>query len=543
MANSYYTRTYAFASNTTARGSEVKAEFDGLVAGMDVVEADTKRSIKMPSGADVELPAVPADRSLKVIGFDANGDVEIQSGVGAFRGDWAAGADYKIRDIITDAGGALGLDNVYISNKDHISSAGLVTDVANWDLMIDVTDVKASEVAAAASAAAALASEGLADANATATAADRVQTGLDAASTAANLVATNQDSVDTAANLAATNQDTIDTAADVVTTNANVVLTGLDVTSAENAKTAAEAAQAASEAIYDDFDDRYLGSFETVGEPTLNNDGDALLDGALYWNKTVPELRVYDLTGTAWVSINNYTHPNDGGGNQTALTGVSVYSDIEINAAGHVTSTSVRTLTKTDIDSLGVDAESLDGYDNTGFLKSDSSDIVSQLEAEAGVSATARAWSALRVKQAIQALVQAATETVAGIVERATQPEVDAGIDDARYVSPKKLRFGFSILLAANGYIVFPSWMKSLIIQWGFIPNIATIGDKSETVVFQLAFPNAAFYAAGTVESIALSQNIGVYVTGKSTTGMTVVLDKDATSTVTVGLHYVAIGH
>jgi hypothetical protein len=46
---------------------------------------------------------------------------------------------------------------------------------------------------------------------------------------------------------------------------------------------------------------------------------------------------------------NNYVHPNDGGGNQTALTGATVYSDIAINALGHVTSTTTRNLTPANI--------------------------------------------------------------------------------------------------------------------------------------------------------------------------------------------------
>ena len=47
---------------------------------------------------------------------------------------------------------------------------------------------------------------------------------------------------------------------------------------------------------YDSFDDRYLGS-KTVA-PTLDNDGNALLVGALYWNSVTTKLFVW--SGTAW---------------------------------------------------------------------------------------------------------------------------------------------------------------------------------------------------------------------------------------------------
>ncbi|MDB4588453.1 hypothetical protein N9095_00580 [bacterium] len=48
--------------------------------------------------------------------------------------------------------------------------------------------------------------------------------------------------------------------------------------------------------IYDDFDDRYLGS--KTSDPTLDNDGGALLVGAIYFNSTTNQMKVYN--GSAW---------------------------------------------------------------------------------------------------------------------------------------------------------------------------------------------------------------------------------------------------
>ena len=67
---------------------------------------------------------------------------------------------------------------------------------------------------------------------------------------------------------------------------------------AVTAQLAAESALASTLAAYDSFDDRYLGA--KANDPTLDNDGNALLAGSLYYNTTVPEMRVY--TGAAWVS-------------------------------------------------------------------------------------------------------------------------------------------------------------------------------------------------------------------------------------------------
>jgi len=52
-------------------------------------------------------------------------------------------------------------------------------------------------------------------------------------------------------------------------------------------------------ASYDSFDDRYLGS--KAAAPTLDNDGNALLVGALYWDSTNNTLNTW--TGTAWTGI------------------------------------------------------------------------------------------------------------------------------------------------------------------------------------------------------------------------------------------------
>ncbi len=63
----------------------------------------------------------------------------------------------------------------------------------------------------------------------------------------------------------------------------------------------AEAAAAAAEAAYDNFDDRYLGSKSTP--PTLDNDGNALITGAIYWNSVTNAM--YAWTGTEWGSISS----------------------------------------------------------------------------------------------------------------------------------------------------------------------------------------------------------------------------------------------
>lgn len=79
-------------------------------------------------------------------------------------------------------------------------------------------------------------------------------------------------------------------------------------TSASNASTSAASALAAKNAAetardqtldaFDSFDDRYLGT--KTSDPTVDNDGNALVAGALYFNSTAGVMKVY--TGTTWVA-------------------------------------------------------------------------------------------------------------------------------------------------------------------------------------------------------------------------------------------------
>lgn len=89
--------------------------------------------------------------------------------------------------------------------------------------------------------------------------------------------------------------------ADSVTLAAALAAAAAAQAAAEAAQTAAEAAQTAAELAYDNFDDRYLGAL--ASEPTLDNDGDALQDGALYFNTTGNSMWVYDLGTTTWIEI------------------------------------------------------------------------------------------------------------------------------------------------------------------------------------------------------------------------------------------------
>jgi hypothetical protein len=98
--------------------------------------------------------------------------------------------------------------------------------------------------------------------------------------------------------------------------------------------TAAAASAAAAATSYDSFDDRYLGAKSS--DPTLDNDGDALVTGALYFNSVSGTMLAWD--GTAWGSISStaaiFRFKFIAVGGETSLSGADAFSQTLSYLAG-----------------------------------------------------------------------------------------------------------------------------------------------------------------------------------------------------------------
>jgi|11BtaG_2_1085332.scaffolds.fasta_scaffold13415_2 hypothetical protein len=80
---------------------------------------------------------------------------------------------------------------------------------------------------------------------------------------------------------------------------ASTSATNAAASSTNAATSATESATSASNAenTYENFDARYLGSKSS--DPSVDNQGNALITGAVYWNSNSAKLKVYD--GSSWV--------------------------------------------------------------------------------------------------------------------------------------------------------------------------------------------------------------------------------------------------
>ena len=242
---------------------------DRSMMAIQQLQEEIDRSIKLSrtnTMTSTEFTVGDTDRAGKVFGFDASGELTVAQELGTFKGNWSTSTAFAVRDIIKDTSN----NNVYICLTAHTSSGSQPistnTDVAKWGLLVDAASATTSANASAASAAAALVSENnsaTSESNASASEASALSHKNDA--------------------------ETAKTAAELAETNA------------ETAQTAAEAAQSAAEATFDLFDDTYLGA--KASNPTVDNDGNALQDGALYFDTTNNTMKVYDLGTTSWNRI------------------------------------------------------------------------------------------------------------------------------------------------------------------------------------------------------------------------------------------------
>ena len=352
------TQTIDLVENDPFSAETVEGGFDKSVSLVQEIQEEADRSIKLSrtnTMTSTEFTVGATERANKVLAFDSTGELSVAQELGQFQGNWTSGETYAQRDIIKDTSNG----NIYICITAHTSSGAQPistnTDNAKWSLLVDAESATSSATAAAASASAAATSETNAATSATSSATSATnaatsetnaatsETNAAASATTASTAATNAQTSETnaatsetnaatsatnasnsatsaassattattkasEASTSATNAASSASSASTSATNASNSATAAS-TSATNASTSATAAASsatsaansatAAETAYDNFDDRYLGP--KASDPTLDNDGDALLDGALYFNTTTNVLKYWD--GSAWNNV------------------------------------------------------------------------------------------------------------------------------------------------------------------------------------------------------------------------------------------------
>ena len=268
-------------------------------------------------------PTAAQDVSTKAY-TDAQRDTRLPLAGGTMTGGINMGAN-KVTATYTPSASADLTTKTYV---DGILGSGTSAATAAANAATSETNAATSASAAASSATAAATSETNAatsetNALASKTAANTSATNAASSASAASTSATNAATSETNASTSATNAGNSATAANTSATNAatsetnaasSATAANTSATNAATSETNAASSATAAAASYDNFDDRYLGAKSSA--PSTDNDGDALVTGALYWNSTSNGM--YAWTGSAWALTTNYndaavdTHLNTG---------------------------------------------------------------------------------------------------------------------------------------------------------------------------------------------------------------------------------------
>lgn len=130
----------------------------------------------------------------------------------------------------------------------------------------------------------------------------------------------------------------------------------------------------------------------------------------------------------------------------------------------------------------GLDADLLDGQDSSYFRNASNlnSGTVPSARMSGQYPNVSVNASNLYTGTVPEARLPIASSSTKGLVELATQSEVDAGTAGNLAVLASQLKNGLIYSLGATGYIRFPSWLGNLTIQWGNI-TVASNGTATDS--------------------------------------------------------------
>ena len=192
------------------------------------------------------------------------------------------------------------------TSKIAAQAAQVAAELAETNAETAETNSATSATASATSAAASLVSQNAAAGSATAAAASAsaASGSSGTATTKAAEAAASAAAALVSENAASASASTASTQAGIATTKAgesaaSAIASASSATASASSATASAASATTAAATLVDFEALYLG--EKASDPTVDNQGGALVEGALYFNTTTDTMRVY--TGSAWANV------------------------------------------------------------------------------------------------------------------------------------------------------------------------------------------------------------------------------------------------
>ena len=270
--------TAAATSAASAATSATSAATSASSAATSASSALTSATSAATSATSAATSATSADASATAAATSATSAATSATSAATSATSAASSATAAAASVATIASYATDAAN---------SAAAAATSATSAANSATAAATSAASAAASTSAAAASASDAATSATSAAASATAAATSATSAANSASAAATSETNAATSASSAATSATAAATSASSAATSASSALT-----SANSAATSATSAAAS----YDQFDDRYLG--DKTSDPTVDNDGNPLITGALYFNSVVGAMKVYD--GAQW---------------------------------------------------------------------------------------------------------------------------------------------------------------------------------------------------------------------------------------------------
>jgi len=340
-------RTTDFPSSGPFQVASLNTELDKIIAMIADLEDLASRGITLSDSdtdVSVTLPNVTG-RAGKVLAFNSTtGAVEAGPTITATQtvADQAADIETCANNISAITAAPTQATNAASSATSAAASASTATTKAS-EASTSASNASTSETNAASSATSAAtnattattkASEASTSATNAASSASTATTKASEAATSATNASTSASTATTKASEAATSATTATTKATEAASSATAAASSAtaaasSATAAASSETAAAASAASAATALDSFDDRYLGVKSS--NPTVDNDGNALVAGALYFNDSANEMRVYD--GANWIAATSAGNVSLILYEYTATAGQTTFSGSDDNSA------------------------------------------------------------------------------------------------------------------------------------------------------------------------------------------------------------------
>ena len=255
--NTAQTQALDLVENDPFTAESIEGAFDKNLAIIQELKEEVDRSFKISRTNTISSSEIGTDattRANKVFSFNSSGEIALDQELGIYKGNWAASTTYPVRSLVKDTSN----NNIYLCNTAHTSTGSQPissnTDVAKWDLLVDAA----------------------------------------AAATSASSASTSATNAANSATAAANSASAASTSASNAATSATAAANSASSSASQASSAATQATQAA--ASLDTFDDLWLG-VKTI-DPSVDNDGDALTTGDIYYNSNSNELKIWD--GSQW---------------------------------------------------------------------------------------------------------------------------------------------------------------------------------------------------------------------------------------------------